>query len=177
MVYPDIQVDIWKNEVQKPVHNWSASPSMVWDGLVGFACGNWLALALHKWWIYFSWWFSFGWLVFSVFQPPNMGFIVDLAAKMRVLQAVFSVPFCNDRGVIWSNYQVVIPWEGPWNHAAVFEQKPHENHVYFSELNPMEIILCPCSITEKHHWLVVWLPWIIFSQKYWVSIIIPIDEL
>ena len=23
----------------------------------------------------------------------------------------------------------------------------------------------------------VWLPWILFSQKYWVSIIIPIDEL
>ena len=27
------------------------------------------------------------------------------------------------------------------------------------------------------YWLVVWLPSILFSQKYWVSIIIPIDEL
>ena len=30
---------------------------------------------------------------------------------------------------------------------------------------------------QTHNWLVVWLPSILFSQKYWVAVIIPSDEL
>ena len=114
---------------------------MVWDGPVGFACGNWLALALHKWWIYFSWWFSFGWLVFSVFQPPNMGFIVDLAAKMRVSSGCFQRSFLQ-----WSGGDLVqlSSWSSRGkNHeiTLLFLNKTIWKSRCFSELNPMEIIL------------------------------------